>query len=86
MNELGANEQILSPVSNQHACTEGWVNFSEFEITVCGIVAKCQKTKLTIFNFFKFYCFAKILNRFSTPLHSKKNKLHFRKRLKTVLN
>ena len=31
------------------------------------------------------FCFAKILNYFSTPLHSKKNKIHFCKCLKTVL-
>ena len=31
-----------------------------------------QKTKMTIFHFSKFYCFAKIPNPFSTPLHSKK--------------
>ena len=30
--------------------------------------------------------FLKILNHFSTPLHSKKNKLHFCKCLKTVLS
>ena len=35
-------------------CKVGGVNFSEFEITVCGtVVAKCQKTKLTIFNLLK---------------------------------
>ena len=70
-------------------CILGWVNFSEFKITVCGtVVAKCQKnTKMTIFFIFiLFYYFAKILNHFSTPLHGKKNKLHFRKCLKTVLN
>ena len=33
--------------------TVGWVNFSEFDITVWGtVVAKCQKTKMTIFYLF----------------------------------
>ena len=54
------------------SCTLGWVSFSEFEITVCGSCKMSQKTKLTILNFFKFNCFAKILNHFFTPLHSKK--------------
>ena len=70
-------------------CTLGWVNFSEFEISLfqCVVAAKCKKDKLPIFYFKFFFCFAKILNHFSTPLQSKKkNKLHFRKYLKTVLN
>ena len=46
----------------QYVCTLGWVNFSEFEITVCGSCKMSKKTKLTIFNFFNFFCFAKILN------------------------
>ena len=53
----------------------------------CVVVAKCiKKTKPTIFNFFFKFFFAKILINFPTPLHSKKNKLHFCKFLKTFKN
>ena len=54
------------------ACAVGWVNFSEFEITVCGSCKMSKKINWPFLFFIKFYCFAKILNHFSTPLHSKK--------------
>ena len=46
---------------------------------ICNYSCKMfKKTKLTILNFFKCNCFAKILNLFSAHLHSKKKiKLHF---------
>ena len=58
---------ILRDAYSVLSCILGWVNFAEFEITVCGI-AKCKKKlKLPFKIFFKFNCFAKILNHFSTP-------------------
>ena len=57
--------------------TIGWVNFSEFEITVCGSCKMSKKLKWPFLIFSKFNCFAKIPNYFSTPIHSKKNKLFF---------
>ena len=35
----------------------GWVNFSEFEITVYGSCKMSKKTKLTIFYFFYIFLF-----------------------------
>ena len=49
-----------------------WVNFSEFEITVWGRCKMSKKINWPFFIFLKICCFAKILNHFSTPLHSKK--------------
>ena len=40
-------------------CTGGWVNISEFEITVCDRRKMSKKTKLAIFNFFKILLFCK---------------------------
>ena len=51
----------------------------------CVVVAKCQKKlNCPFLIFLKNFCFAKIFIHCSTPLHNKKNKLHFRKCLKTV--
>ena len=56
---------------SQCTCTVGWVNFSEFEITVCGSCKMSKKTKLTIFYLKKkFICENPYL--FFHPLHSKK--------------
>ena len=38
----------------------------------CVVVAKCQKTKLTIFYFFEFFFLGKILNHFPPPYIVKK--------------
>ena len=59
---------FLSPLL-YFKCTIGWVNFSEFEITVCG---SCKMSKKIKFPFFLFNCFVKILTHLFTPLHSKK--------------
>ena len=66
-------------------CTVGWVNFSELDITVCGSCKMSKKNSTDHLNFFFFFLFAKILNHFSTRVHSTK-KLYFCKCLKTVLN
>ena len=46
--------------------------YSEFEITVCGSCKMSKKLNWPFLIFYLFNCFAKILNHFSTPLHSKK--------------
>ena len=39
--------------------TLGWVNLSEFEITVCGSCKMSRKNNMTIFNFLKTLLFCK---------------------------
>ena len=66
-------------------CILGWVNFSEFEITECGSCKMSKKTKTDHFLFFyKNFILWKPLIIFPPPYIVKKNKLHFRKCLKTV--
>ena len=63
-------------------CTLGWVNFSEFEITVCGSCKMSKKLKWPFFLFFLFYFVQKSVIIFPPPYIVK---LHFCKCLKSVL-